>query len=179
VFGSVTAIGRSPGRRWHNRVVALSFDPERSAEHRSCAICGRHYVQVKGFVYQAEIPHAVFFAALHQHEAKEAWIDVILGTFGDDDTSDHVTFGCRVGPVIGQTEPAATLVPAAVPYGESALFGVKLSREEALKHARLGEFWLVVDFVLTADPDVSAHIYGEPAGKTLLQRVRARFGRER
>jgi hypothetical protein len=134
---------------------------------------------VKGFVYQAEIPHAVFFAALHQHEAKEAWIDVILGSFGNDDTSDHVTFGCRVGPVIGQTEPAATLVPAADPYSDSALFGVKLSREEALKHPRLGEFWIVVDFVLTADRDVSAHIYGEPAARTFSQRVRAVLGRER
>ena len=85
---------------------------------------------------------------------------MILGTFGTDDASDHVTFGCRVGPVPGQQEPAASLVATAAPYGSAPIFGHKLSREEALTHSTLPSFWSTVDFVLIEDPDVHEHIYG-------------------
>ncbi|HAP75721.1 MAG TPA: hypothetical protein DCR14_06525 [Acidimicrobiaceae bacterium] len=138
----------------------MTFDSERSVESKDCAACGRGYVLAKGFIYADGDPHAVYFVALHNHGVPEAWIDVILGTFGTDDFSDHVTFGCRVGPVEGQSEPAATAVHAAVPYGASPLFGQKLSRDEALAHPALSAFWTVVDFVLVEDPDVHRHVYG-------------------
>ena len=86
-------------------------------------------------------------------------MDVILGSFGTDDSFDHVTFGCRVGHIDDQAEPGATLVSAAVPYTDSAIFGTKLSREDALVHERLDEFWSVVDWVLTEDADVRTHVY--------------------
>jgi len=137
----------------------LSFDAERTVESKLCDACGSGYVLAKGFIYDDDEPHAVYFAALHNHGSPEAWIDVILGTFGTEDFSDHVTFGCRVGDVEGQSEPAATLVPAAQPYSASALFGRKLSREDALPHPMLASFWRVVDFVLVEDPDVHRHVY--------------------
>jgi hypothetical protein len=139
---------------------ALSFDPERSVELKSCDACGRGYTLVKSFLFDDDEPHAVLFAALHDHGEAEAWIDVILGTFGTEDFTDHVTFGCRVGPVDGQEEPAATLVNAARPYGDSPLFGRKLARDEAIAHTLLPGFWRVVDFVLVSDPDVHFHVYG-------------------
>lgn len=140
--------------------VPLAFDPERAVDERVCPDCRRSYLNIKGFILKDNDAHAIFFAALHSHDAPEAWIDVILGTFGDDDPSDHVTFGCRVGAIDGQLEPAATLVPAAKPYGNAPIWGVKLDREAALLHPRLPEFWEVVDFVLTKDDDVHSHIYG-------------------
>jgi hypothetical protein len=42
-------------------------------------------------------------------------MDVILGTFGDDDPEGRVTFGCRVGPVSNSPDPAATAVQASGP----------------------------------------------------------------
>ena len=138
----------------------LSFDSERSVETKSCDGCGRGYVLAKGFIYADGEPHAAYFAALHDHGVAEAWIDVIVGTFGSGDFSDHVTFGCRVGAVEGQKEPAATVVPAAAPYGTSPLFGRKLSRDEALAHTWVQAFWAVVDFVLVEDPVVRRHVYG-------------------
>jgi hypothetical protein len=138
----------------------LSFDPERSAEQKTCADCARHYILVKGFILQDDDAHAVYFAALHGHGNREAWIDVILGTFGTGDSSDYVTFGCRVGPVAGQMEPAATLVLGGAPYESSELFGRKLSRDEALAHPWLPSFWEVVDFVLVEDREVHRHVYG-------------------
>ena len=138
----------------------LSFEPERSVELKSCDACGRGFTLIKGFILDRGDAHAVLFAALHDHGEREAWIDVILGSFGSEDFSDHITFGCRVGPVQGQPEPAATLVPAAEPYGEASLFGQKLSRDEALAHPWVSEFWRVVDFALFNDADIHVHVYG-------------------
>ncbi|MGH3163178.1 MAG: hypothetical protein ACRDPF_24970 [Streptosporangiaceae bacterium] len=101
------------------------------------------------------------FAACHVHDGeREAWIDVILGTFSSEDASDHVTFGARVGPVAGQADPAATAVPAAAAYSQSPLWGIKLSRDEALAHPRIDEVWEIVDYVLLTHPVVHAHVYG-------------------
>ena len=138
----------------------LSFDPERGVELKSCAACGREYTLIKSFILDGEDAHAVLFAALHNHHGeREAWIDVVLGTFGSEDLSDHCTFGCRVGPVAEQSEPAATLVAAAAPFGDSSLFGQKLSRDEALIHPWVSEFWRIVDFVLINDADIHFHVY--------------------
>ena len=138
----------------------LSFDPERTVELKSCAACGRGYTLIKSFILDDNDAHAVLFAALHDHGEREAWIDVILGTFGSEDFSDHVTFGCRVGPVQGQADPAATAVAAAAPYEDTPLFGRKLTRDEALAHPSLSNFWRVVDFALINDADIHFHVYG-------------------
>jgi hypothetical protein len=138
----------------------LSFDSERAAELKSCTACGRGYTLIKSFILDDNDAHAVLFAALHDHGEREAWIDVILGSVGSEDFSDHVTFGCRVGPVGGQAEPAATAVAAAAHYGDTPLFGRKLTRDEALAHPLLSNFWRVVDFALINDPDIHFHVYG-------------------
>ena len=139
---------------------ALSFDPERTVELRSCGSCGHGYTLIKSFILDNGDAHAVLFAALHDHGEREAWIDVIMGTFGTEDFADHITFGCRVGPVQGQAEPAATLVAAVAPFGDSPIFGRKLYRDEALVHPWISCFWRVVDFVLVSDPDIHFHVYG-------------------
>jgi hypothetical protein len=141
--------------------VHLRFDPQRTDEERACDRCGRSYRLVKGFVLEGDQARAIYFVACHDHhDGHEAWIDVILGTFGADDPTDHVTFGCRVGAVSGQEAPAASVVQAAAPYGDAAIWGRKLSREEALAHPWLPRLWEVVDFVLTDDSTVHAHVYG-------------------
>ena len=38
--------------------------------------------------------------------------------------------------------------------------GERLTREQALLHPRLGDFWVVVDLMLLSDPEVHAHLYG-------------------
>ncbi len=139
----------------------LSFDGEVDVSARQCGDCGRDFTLVKAFVLRDGSAHAVCFAACHVHDGeREAWIDLVLGTFGGDATADHVTFGVRVGPVAGQLEPAATLVQAAIPYGDAALFGRKLSREEALVHPCLPLCWDLIDWVLVADDTVNKHVYG-------------------
>ncbi len=114
---------------------------------------------MQGFLYKNDVPHAVYLAACHHHEGdREAWIDLILGTFGTDVATDHVTFGTRVGPVADQAEPAATLVPAAIPYDDASIFGHKLTRDEALQHPRLVDYWESIDFILGEDRTVREHV---------------------
>jgi hypothetical protein len=139
----------------------MRLDPDGEVSQSHCEGCGRNYTLAKGFVYRDDFPYAIYFAACHDHEGqREAWIDVILGAFGEEDWTDHVTFGARVGPIPGQASPAASLVQAARPYGDSPMFGQKLSREEALSHPRLPDTWEVVDFVLLSDEVVHQHVYG-------------------
>jgi hypothetical protein len=67
--------------------------------------------------------------------------------------------GCRAGEVVDHPGPAATLVQACLDGSAGPVHGAVLSREQGLAHPRLPEFWEVVDFVLTRDPLVRAHVY--------------------
>jgi hypothetical protein len=113
-------------------------------------------------VARDDAAHAVFFAACYDHgEVRESWIDVIFGTWGSGtDYQDHVTFGCRVGPVSNSPLPAATAVDDTSVATDGPLFGRKLSREAALAHPLITDFWQVVDFIVETDPFVHEHHYG-------------------
>ena len=140
--------------------MALTFDEASDVTENECDQCGATFTLVKSLINDAGGAHAVAFSALHHHDGQhEAWIDAILGTF-DKDCSDHMTFGCRVGPIDGSPEPAATAVQAATPYGDRPIWGHKLSRDEALEHERVGEYWQVVDFLLEHEPVIRAHVCG-------------------
>lgn len=62
-----------------------------------------------------------------------------------------------------EIEPGAYLVSAAAAFADSSTFGHKLTRDEALAHPMIDEFWAVVDHVLTKDVVVSEHMYGPNA----------------
>lgn len=148
-------------RRTLYRQVMLSLDGDPNVSTPLCIVCGSDFVLIDHFILNNGSAWAISKTALHNHRGvREAWIDAILGTFGHDDASDHITFGARVGPVDGSPDPAATLVDAAEPYPESDMFGLKLSRAQGLDHARLSDFWQVVDFILVSDPQVQKHVYG-------------------
>ena len=143
--------------------MVLTLDPDRQVTTLTCDDCGGTREVVNGFIYRDQQPHAVYFAACYPSH-HEAWIDVILGTWDDveDDAAenDHVTFGCRVGPVEGRSKPACTLVLAASAAPEpSPIFGEILDRDQALKHPWLATFWEAVDFVLLEDPTVHPFMY--------------------
>lgn len=107
-------------------------------------------------------PYALFYASCYDHgDVRESWIDVVFGTWGEGaEYHDHLTFGCRFGPVANSDQPSATAVNAAFAAPDNVLFGQKLTRDVALQHPRLAEFWQIVDFVVATDPLVHAHHYG-------------------
>jgi hypothetical protein len=102
----------------------------------------------------------VCFASLHDEPgAENAWLDVILGTFGECAPSDHVTFGCRIIPGTTSRGPVISIVDAAAAFTYRRIMGRKLTREEALEDPRLEDFWRVVDLMILADPEVHSHLY--------------------
>lgn len=147
----------------------LSHDGEPEARSVECTSCGTPYLQSIGFVLADGDAHAVYYAGLHHHDGlHDAWLDVILGTWGEADgepyAPDHVTFSCRVGPGSAAPEPYATLVqaPASTKGASEGLYGRKLSREDALEHPWLPEFWRVVDFIVLEDAHVRDHLGRQP-----------------
>lgn len=170
--------------------MTLSLDCAPDVREQECSCCGATFVVVDHFILMDGHTHAIAKSALHHHGGEhEAWIDVIFGPFGNDSTEERVSFGCRVGPIAGVAEPAATVVDAAQPYPDSQVWGHKLSREEALKQDSLAQFWGVVDWLLSTDPTIHGHVYrrgtskrpaagrmkNDGAGRNFWTRVRGRL----
>jgi hypothetical protein len=156
----------------------LAFDGERDVVSTVCDDCGAPQTRITGFVLRDGGAYAVYFASCYHHDGHEVWIDAIFSPTWLDDVDDHYTFGCRVGPVEGQDEPAASMVDAASVRGDSPLFGQKLSREEGLAHPQVDEFWTLVDFLLVNDPDIAVHLgYADPSRRvSVAERVRRALG---
>jgi hypothetical protein len=139
--------------------AVFALDGDRDVSHHVCPGCGREYDRVLGFLLPDGNARAVYRAALHGHDdpQRETWIEV---TFDDDwsdpDQTHRVSLACRVGLFDGEIRPAAALVTAGVAYPEPGTFGRRLTRVEALASPLLEEFWEVVDWVLTHDPDVAS-----------------------
>jgi hypothetical protein len=129
-----------------------------------CPCCATEAERTWTFVYAGDTALAAYFATCYHHDGvHEAWIDAILGTWGQSRTDDHVTFGCRVGPVQNSPAPAATLVDGGSTAPDEPLYGQKLTREQGLAHPRIGEFWQLVDTILEQDSLVRQHVYGPSA----------------
>ncbi len=139
---------------------------ERQAREYECSCCSAPIQRTWNLISRGGRAFAVYFANCYHHKDQphEAWIDVILGTWGNNNYyyDDHVTFGCRIGAVVDRPGPTATLVQACLDGSAGPVHGAVLSREQALAHPRLPEFWQVVDFVLAEDPLVHAHLYPAP-----------------
>lgn len=125
---------------------------ERKVRNRRCPDCGRAFEHVTGFVADAAGAHSVYFAACHGHPEHEAQIDVVLGTWGGPDASDHLTFSCLLRPDGAMAVDATVAVAAS---RRDPLIGRRLTRAEALSHPWVTTFWQVVDVIATEDASVT------------------------
>ena len=126
---------------------------ERSVRSKDCPRCGTSFEHVTGFVHDEGGAHAVYFAACHRHPEPEAQIDVVLGTWGTDDASDHVAFSCRL------RQDGAMLVDATIATdADDDILGRRLERDEALMHPSLEGFWDIVDLLTRRDPTIARHL---------------------
>ncbi|MDZ5663624.1 hypothetical protein SFC79_17750 [Nocardioides sp. S-58] len=141
----------------------LSIEADPTVTQHVCDHCERPFQRVRGYLYRDGDAHAVFIASCHHHDGHEAFIDAVFSPTWEEGVDDRVTFGCRVGPVDGQPDPGAGLTTGAAAFTDTQWFGRKLTREEALGHPLLHEFWAVVDHVLVHDPVVRHHVYGPEA----------------
>ena len=131
----------------------------RTVRDRTCTSCGEAFRHVTGFINDAAGPYAVYFAACHGHPDREAQIDVVLGSWGyDPPIQDHLTFSCRLRPD-GASLGDAPLASSS----DSGTLGRRLSREDALDHPRVGDFWTVIDLLAESDESINQTVYGGPA----------------
>lgn len=130
---------------------------ERTENARPCLDCGGSFPHITGFVSSADGPAAVYFASTHTHAGHAARIDVTLGTWGaEPPRDDHVTFSCELRLA------GARAVDAPVSLSDApAILGRMLTREEALAHPLVEDFWAVVDTIAEQDPAVHEEVYGE------------------
>lgn len=140
----------------HTGHVDLRVDG-RTENARPCVDCGLSSPHISGFVSGPDGPVAAYFASTHTHAGGAARIDVTLGTWGvDPPADDHVTFSCELKVAGAMALDAPVSLTDAPP-----ILGRMLSREEALGHALVGEFWSVVDAIGEQDPAIHEEVYGE------------------
>ncbi|WP_134738509.1 hypothetical protein [Nocardioides sp. 503] len=142
---------------------ALVIEADPTVTEHTCARCSQPFQRVQGYVHRDGDAHAVYIASCYHHDGHEVFIDAVFSRTWEDAADDHFTFGCRVGQVAGQSDPGASLTTGATAFTHSPFFGRKLSREEAIGHPLIGDFWALVDHILVRDPVVRDHVYGPGA----------------
>jgi hypothetical protein len=117
-------------------------------------------VRLQGEIHEGDGVAAVFYAALYKHEGvRDVFVDVIAGSGGSDDDSDHVTFTTRTGPVEPDGRIASTMVDGGSAYPDTARFGRKLSRDEALARPDVAHLWQLSDAVVAGVREIDRHLY--------------------
>lgn len=142
--------------------MTLTTAPNLQIAEHSCPDCAQPFRRITGFIHRDDAPYAVFYASCHHHDGNDVLLDAVFGTWDRDDHSDHVTFGCRIGPVPGQPGPAVQLMPAAASFGPEPLFGRRLTTDEAAGHPRLDDFRELVQHVLSTNTVIAAHLAAAP-----------------
>jgi hypothetical protein len=83
----------------------------------------------------------------------------VLGTWGVDvPTADHLTFSCELRPY-GAMALDAPLTLTETP----SILGLALTRDQALVHRKISDFWAVVDVIAAHDPAVRRTVYERPS----------------
>ncbi|MEO3855004.1 hypothetical protein [Acrocarpospora sp. B8E8] len=147
--------------------MKLEIDPERDVQTGVCECCNTSFDRVTGFINDDNGAYAIYFASCYHHNGiHEAWIDVIIDDAWTPDEPvsrpgpNRVTFGCRIGPVENAPGPACTLVTGGAVAPDEPFYGRKLTREEALQHPWLSDYWATMDHILEHDLTVNQHLYG-------------------
>jgi hypothetical protein len=139
--------------------MTYTFAGERHERQFPCQCCDSTVDRTWAQLNRDGVVRAIFYASCYHHTAGgEIYFDVIIGTWGTGDVSDHVTFGCRWGALEGHTVPMCSLTAGGGVFDDGPIWGTKLDRAAALEHPLLPEFWEMVDFLLESDPVVTAFV---------------------
>lgn len=126
-----------------------------TVETKFCEDCRQHYARVTGYVSKGDATLAAYYAVCHGHPDHEVALDVILGTWGVEDATDHETFSCLIRPQGAMAvDPFVTL--SHDPAGElPRMLGRPVRRWEALQHPRSADVWTIVDELVVHVPPVT------------------------
>ncbi|GAA2741774.1 hypothetical protein GCM10009868_09090 [Terrabacter aerolatus] len=129
--------------------MTLSLDFTSRDEAQECPDCGGRRLAHDGVALG--LPdglHARFSAFEYDHAAPEVFVEVTFGRTHRGAFHPDETFAARYGSVEGLHEPACSLVTGGLVAPPDAPLGRRLTRDEALLHPRLDQFWEVNDLVL-------------------------------
>jgi hypothetical protein len=142
----------------------IGYDGERTVEDAWCDDCGHDYRSITDFLTLDGDAYAILRAQLHRHDdGAVTYLHATFGTLWVDDSTDRVSFACRIGPVDGYDGYEAGLIDAASAEGdEPSVFGDRLTRERALEHALLPAFWDLVDWAAAHEPEVAENVATPP-----------------
>lgn len=124
-----------------------------------CPHCGSQYSTVRGFVYEADEAYAPYFAGLYPgHEDRRMALDIAMGDWDD------------AAPEATRTRVALEIWPDSSDinmhvherenwnWADSETFGRLLSRDEALAHPDIDQYFEVAGFIVSHDPRIEAYL---------------------
>ncbi len=117
-----------------------------------CDWCFKAYKSVRGFVYENDNAHAVYFAALHDCQPNR--IAHLAVAVGDWDAEGHANEILSVGIKAKQSENAIALdivEPTESPWRGARQAGRMLTRAEALENPLREEFRRIAEYVVAND----------------------------
>ena len=139
--------------------MSFTFSGERHVRQFPCQCCDSTVDRTWAQLSNDGVDRAVFYASCYHHAVGgEVYFDIVIGTWGTGDFTDHVTFGCRWGAIEGHDQPMCSLTTGGGVLGDNPLFGTKLDHDAALASPLLPEFWEMIDYLLLNDPVVAPFI---------------------
>ena len=143
----------------------ITFDGDRIVEDHHCDACGHDYRSIVDFLLRDGDAWAIVRAQLHRHDGDAiTYVQATFGSLWDEAATDKVTFASRIGPVEGYTGNEARLLDADGADGaDASVVGERLTRERALEHALLPDFWELLDWLALHDPDIAENVSHGPA----------------
>jgi hypothetical protein len=132
--------------------LRIEFAPEQEREFGSCPCCGEMTRRVWGYVYDCESSTAAYFVEWTPGHAREANVDLIIGTWGND-TSAVNRASVAVEYKLLETGPAFRLIDARTRrYADGKLASRALSREEASTDENRDRIFAILDAIYIGDP---------------------------
>lgn len=141
---------------------------DRTTNSIPCGDCGRSFPHITGWVQTDDRTIGAYFASCHRHQGWAVAIDGVLGLWGEGaEDKDRVTFACEFRPSGAMALDAPQTLNAS-----PEIAGRMLTRDEALQHPLISEFWEFVDTIAISDPDVVRTLRPRPRLFGRLRRKR-------
>lgn len=119
---------------------------------RECVDCGSACLRKEYYILRDEHPWCVALVEKHKPLGAdpELHISVIFGNLSEDEPDpSRTTFTCRYGyDIDGQDTPAYSLIKET---SSDEVFGLRLDRDEALRHPFIDDLWMIIDELQAKD----------------------------
>ena len=141
---------RSSKKEGAESSLAIELSPPQVGTPCSC--CGGVTPTLTRFVYRGGAAYAVYYVAFSDnHPDRVASAVISVGEWGEESTpEERVAFCLRLWSTLVQHN-VEVVEPADVGWPDAHIIGKKLTRSEALAHARLQEVFSITDCMFTDD----------------------------